>query len=354
MEKLRINTEKSYDVIIQKGALNNLGHLCNEVKSPCKICVITDENVSSLYSRIAEESLSSKNFQVYKKVLKPGESSKSMKSLDVILEYLAENQFTRKDLILALGGGVIGDLAGFAAATYLRGIDFIQVPTTLLSMVDSSVGGKTAINLKAGKNLAGSFWQPSLVVVDINSLKTLSKDLVLDGVAEVIKAGVIADKNLFEYMKNSQGIFSETFFETCISNAIRIKASLVEEDEMDLGKRQLLNLGHTIGHAIEKCSDFKISHGHAVAIGMIICSKASWEKNWSTENCYNPIKELLSQYGFPLDLSYSPAQLYEGALMDKKRKGDKITLVIPITIGNCRLKEIEVSSLLDFIKAGME
>lgn len=355
MNKITINTSRTYDVITGAGLLSQSGQLIRQAlgEKVKKICIVSDDIVSPLYRAPVKESLKEAGFEVVSFVFPHGENYKSIATLSKLLDFLAYKQLTRSDAIVALGGGITGDLAGFAAATYLRGIQFVQMPTTLLAAVDSSVGGKTGVNLSAGKNLAGAFWQPSLVIFDTDTIRTLSYDLLLDGAAEAIKAGVIADRNLFEYIDQVSELTDPDVITTLSSRAIWIKQQVVEADERDTGVRQLLNLGHTIGHAIEKCSSFSISHGHAVAMGMVIVARASLKAGWSEEDCLTPILNSLNKFRFPLDCPFSAAELAQAALKDKKRMGDTITLVVPVALGNCQLKQIPVSDLESFIAGGL-
>ena len=355
MHKITINASRKYDVLTGSGLIGQAGQLIRQSlgDKTKKICIVTDDNVSPLYRAPLKKALIEAGFDVVSFVFPHGEAHKSMSTVSALLEFLARKQLTRSDALVALGGGITGDLTGFAAASYLRGIRFIQMPTTLLAAVDSSVGGKTGVNLSAGKNLAGAFWQPSLVLFDTDTIKTLSYDLLLDGAAEAIKAGVIADRSLFDYIMQADSLSDPQVFTTLSGRAIRIKQAVVEADERDTGVRQLLNLGHTIGHAIEKCSNFEISHGHAVAMGMVIVARAAKNLNWSNEDCLTPILNALNKYRFPLDCPYSADQLTEAALKDKKRTGDTITLVIPVELGNCQLAQIPVEKLHDFISKGL-
>lgn len=366
MIKLTVNASRKYDVVMERGALGTAGQYIGETKGR-KICIITDNNVDKLYGQPEHAlwaSLTAAGFDVSKYVFAGGEDHKNMNTIAGLLEFLAEQSFTRSDLLLALGGGITGDVTGFAAATYLRGIEFIQVPTSLLAVVDSSVGGKTGVNLSSGKNLAGAFWQPSLVLFDPDVLDTLSDELKLDGMAEAIKAGIIADENIFSLIDRSvfdhadgppyANILNDTDLLTKLAAmAVEVKRKIVEEDERENGKRALLNLGHTAAHAIEKCSDYAISHGHAVAVGMAIASAAAASKGWCDEKCCKQIICILEKAGFPLTCPYSAEDLARAALHDKKRRGDLITLVIPEEIGNCTLKKIPVGELAEFFKAGL-
>lgn len=355
MNKITINASRTYDVLTAPGLISQSGQLVRQALGDKvnKLCIVTDDNVSPLYRQPLKDSLKAAGFEVISFVFPHGEAYKSMATVSRLLEFLADHHLTRSDALIALGGGITGDVTGYAAASYLRGIQFVQVPTTLLAAVDSSVGGKTGVNLKAGKNLAGAFWQPSLVIFDTDTISTLSYDLLLDGAAEAIKAGVIADRELFDYIKHTGDLTSPEVITTLSSRAIRIKQAVVEADERDTGVRQLLNLGHTIGHAIEKCSNFGISHGHAVAMGMDIVSRACRAIGWSQEDCHTPIREALEKFRFPLDCPYTAEQLTEAALKDKKRMGDTITLVVPVELGNCQLVTMPVDKLESFIQKGL-
>lgn len=355
MERITITASKTYQVITDAGLLASSGQLIKEALSSQvkKVCIVTDRTVDTLYSKPLAESLKAAGYETVKFVFPGGEASKTLATISELLEFLADNQLTRSDALVALGGGIAGDITGFAAASYLRGIEFVQVPTTLLAAVDSSVGGKTGVNLKAGKNLAGAFWQPSLVLFDLDTMKTLSEDLLLDGAAEAIKAGAIADKELFTYINQVSQLSSPEVIAHLSRRAIEIKRFVVEADERDTGVRQLLNFGHTIGHAIEKCSSYSISHGHAVAMGMAIVSRACAALGWSQEDCGIPIIASLDKFGYSLDCPYTSSELAEAARKDKKRAGDTITLVFPVTLGHCQLKKLPVDQLEDFIKAGL-
>ncbi|MGI6203876.1 MAG: 3-dehydroquinate synthase [Anaerovoracaceae bacterium] len=353
MERIRINTSAPYDVIIESGALSQAGTLAFEVTDVCKVCIVTDKTTHDLFNDTVADSFSECGFDVFKITFPEGEMTKTMGCLDTLLEYLADNGFTRSDMLVALGGGVIGDLTGFAAGTYMRGIKFIQVPTTLLAAVDSSVGGKTAVNLTAGKNLAGVFHQPSLVIYDPKTAESLTHDIFMDGLAEAAKSGMIADASLFEYILSAdEPPFSE-FVMRLVTGSIHVKAGIVEQDEYESGLRQLLNFGHTAGHAIERLSDFSVSHGSAVATGMLIASKAALVKEWSREDCYSKIKTFLLRYGYNMECPYSAEELAAAASTDKKRRGGTITVVIPLEIGECALMDIPQEELVDFFKAGL-
>jgi 3-dehydroquinate synthase len=349
MKKVRVNVSSAYDVIIGKGLLADLGKYVLEAVSKAKLCIVTDDNVDALYSARAIESLTSVGFEVEKFVIPHGEASKNTANLVSLLEFLAERRFTRSDVMIALGGGVVGDLCGFAAGVYLRGIRFIQVPTTLLAAVDSSVGGKTAVDLAAGKNLAGVFHQPSLVLCDVETLDTLDDSIFSDGCAEVIKYAIINDREMFDRLQS--GIRENV--EDVISDCVKHKAEIVALDELDRGTRQLPNLGHTVGHAIEALSDFDISHGSAVAIGTVIVTKIAVSMGICSTEDQSAISDLLSSVGLPTECPFSASDLTRIATADKKREGDSITLILPNGIGNCRPHKIAVSKLEGYISKGL-
>ena len=349
MKKVTVNASRVYDIIIDKGILQSAGELCATVKKPCRAAVLTDSNVAPLYLEGLERSLTSAGYKVVSYTIPAGESSKSAESYIAFLSFLAQNKITRSDCLVALGGGVVGDLCGFCAATYLRGIEFIQIPTTLLAMVDSSVGGKTAIDIPEGKNLVGAFYQPSLVICDYDTLSTLPENIFTDGCAEVIKYGIINDKELFEKLKNPILPQIEDIIESCVRN----KRDVVNADEHDTGVRQLLNLGHTAAHSIEILSNFEISHGSAVAMGMAIILRAAASLgHCSKAECDEAIAQIAS-YGLPTDCPYTAKELADIALNDKKRQGGTITLVMTYGIGDSRLCRVPVDSLEDIFKAGL-
>jgi 3-dehydroquinate synthase len=339
---------------VGKSILTEIGSHALELFSPCKLCIITDNRVDLLYGELVYEALSRAGFDVYKYSFFPGEKSKTLTTYAECLEYLADNKFTRTDGIIALGGGISGDLAGFVAATYLRGIRYIQIPTTFLAAVDSSVGGKTGVNLSQGKNLAGAFWQPAFVLCDVDTFKTLPHEIFLDGVAEAIKYGIILDKNLFDFIGASAPLtLSHPGLERIISTCVALKAKVVTADERDTGVRQLLNFGHTIGHAIEKCSNYEISHGQAVATGMAIITKASKNFGYTDSDSLSLINDIIEKHGFSTTTNYSFEELMQVMLSDKKRGGSNINLILPTRIGDSEVREFPVNSLEGFIKAGL-
>ena len=349
MRKVTVNASRTYDVIIEKGILYKAGEVSAKVINPCAAAILTDTNVAPLYAERLENSLAASGFSICRFTIEAGEGSKSAASYLSFLNFLADNKITRTDCIFALGGGVVGDLGGFAAATYLRGIKFIQIPTTLLAMVDSSVGGKTAIDIPAGKNLVGAFYQPSLVLCDYETLDTLPDNIFADGCAEVIKYGIINDKPLFEKLKSH----IKGQIEDIIENCVKDKRDVVNADERDTRVRQLLNLGHTAAHSIETLSSFEISHGSAVAMGMALVARAAQKLGLCPQNDVDEIVKLLKDYNLPTECPFSADSLAEIALSDKKRKGGKIDLILPFGIGNSQIYPINVDSLEAFFAKGL-
>lgn len=350
MKTVEVDAAVRYNIVIDKGILPKSGDMIKEVTSAERVAVITDDTVDKLYSDVVMKSLLDAGFETFKFVFPHGEKSKNISTFSSILEFLAESGLTRTDALVALGGGVVGDVAGFAAASYLRGIDFIQIPTTLLACVDSSVGGKTAIDLKAGKNLAGAFYQPKLVIADFETLSTLTDGIFADGMAEVIKYGVIFDKAFFEFLRDNE---AKDNLEYVITRCVELKRDIVNADEKEKGVRALLNFGHTVGHAIEKCSGYKIPHGSAVAVGMIIISRAAYKCSFCNENYADIIASLNKKYSLPVSTDFSASELSSAAMADKKRAGDKIKLIIPEALGNCVIKSVPTSELEKIIGEGL-
>lgn len=350
MKTITVNASRHYNIFVGSGLLHMLSDYIKQIKQPCKAVIISDTNVWPLYGETAASSLIAAGFDVSSYVFTAGESSKNVETYISILNYLAEKNITRSDCLVALGGGVVGDITGFVAATFLRGIDYIQVPTSLLAMVDSSVGGKTAIDLPGGKNLAGAFWQPRIVLCDIKVLSSLPRDVFLDGCAEVIKYGVLFDEKLFNDLEENGPDFS---LEETIAKCITWKRDVVIQDEFDTGERQKLNLGHTVGHAVEKISDYTISHGRAVAAGMSIISRASSQYGYCAYADCQRICSILEQFELPCSTDYSVKQLISIMLSDKKRFGETVSLIVPRSIGNCDICPFPISELDSFIKAGL-
>lgn len=350
MNTVMVRTSKAYPIKIGSGLLDSIGSEVVSLGKAEKICVVSDSNVFPLYGQKVLSSLEQAGFNVTSFVFPAGEPSKNGETLLSLLNALACAQLTRSDLMVALGGGVVGDLAGFAAACYLRGIRFVQVPTTLLAAVDSSVGGKTAIDLAAGKNLAGAFWQPSLVLCDTDTLDTLPEEIFRDGCAEVIKYAILYDPDLFGELMDSGLDFDR---ERVITRCVQWKRDVVMEDEFDTGSRMKLNLGHTIGHGVEAKSDFSISHGQGVSIGMAIAARASARLGLCSHDCCRQILSILNRFGLPTETQYSAEELYAHTLSDKKRTGGSIRLIIPREIGCCEILPTPIGQLKSFIEAGL-
>lgn len=340
MTTVKVNASASYCVNIGAGLLEKAGEMIKNISSPCRIAVISDDKVFSLYGKKVTESLEKSGFDVVSYTFKNGEQSKNLDTYGKILEFLAASRLSRTDMVAALGGGVVGDMAGFCAATYLRGIKYVQIPTTILAACDSSVGGKCAVDLSCGKNLAGAFHQPALVICDTNCFKTLDQRQVSCGFAEIIKYGVICDKELFESLSGDIDI------EAVLTKCVSIKRDIVQRDEKESGDRKLLNLGHTLGHAVEKHSGFSLTHGEAVAIGMVMIAKIA-ENEGIADGVSEKLLPLLEKHSLPSEYDITAKELYEISAGDKKVDGQSITLVLPAEIGECILKKI---SLDEFYK----
>ena len=342
--KITVKASGTYDILLTKGSLCTIGQAVLERFKPCTIAILSDDKVFPLYGKTVTESLNQAGFKTVVHVIENGEKSKTLDNVTAFINRMTSGQVTRTDMVMALGGGVVGDMAGFAAAIYLRGIPYIQVPTTLLAAVDSSVGGKTAVDISAGKNLVGAFHQPSLVFLDTDTLGTLDQTVMRDGFAEVIKYGIILDRALFDTVA-VPGTFD---IKKVIARCIEIKRDVVEKDEFDKGMRGLLNYGHTFGHAIEKLSRFTITHGSAVARGMVIAAKVA--KIYGFADHTEIITKVVKDYGFETECPYSADQMFSVILKDKKRSGDEITLVLPKEIGHCTLEKMPASQVLELMK----
>jgi 3-dehydroquinate synthase len=352
MHRLTVDTpSRRYDVCIGRGLLDQAGELLQKVlPAPRRVCLAADDRVWELWGARAEAGLRQAGYTVDVWRFPHGETSKTPATALSLVEYLSSLPLTRTDCVVALGGGVAGDLAGFAAAVYLRGIPVVQLPTTLLAAVDSSVGGKTGVDLPAGKNLLGAFHQPSLVVCDPDTLDTLPPAQLTDGCAEVIKYGVIGDRSFFYDL--SEPI--SRHMEAVIARCVRMKRDIVAGDERDLGARQLLNLGHTIGHAVEKLAAYTLGHGSCVAIGMAAITRAAVRRGLCPEADLKDMLAMLEQYGLPTACPYEGAALLPVIAGDKKRAGSAITLVVPHGIGDTRLVKVPLEELAGWLRDGLE
>lgn len=344
MKTINVKTSCPYEVKVGRGLLNNIAAEIAEIKKPGKCIIISDDNVWALYGEKVKTTLRDGGYTVTEAVFPHGEESKNMETALSLLESCFEAGLTRSDFAIALGGGIVGDVTGFVSSMYLRGIDFIQIPTTLLAAIDSSVGGKTGVNCSHGKNLIGAFHQPVKVICDIDTFNTLPEEIYTAGICEALKYGVIRDEDLFEQIIVENGDIEESVY-----RCIKIKADIVENDEFDHGERQLLNFGHTFGHSIEALSNYEISHGHGVGIGMLLITRACETKDICPRGTADRIKAALLHFGLQTEVDYTPKQLTALAMSDKKRKADTITLVVPEKIGKCVLHTIATKDIEGFI-----
>ena len=363
MNTIRVSASRAYNILLEKGLFAQAGGLIRgqlgapsgarakesaedpsaiERRSTLRAMIVSDDRVFQLYGEQLQQGLENAGIATHTYLFPHGERSKNLIIYADLMETLCTEQFTRSDILVALGGGVVGDLAGFAAATYQRGIRFVQIPTTVLACVDSSVGGKTAVNLSGGKNQVGSFYQPSLVLIDPELLTTLSGQEYANGCAEVIKYGVIGDRELFDDLKQQEdGKITEDMIGTCVRN----KRNIVERDEFDTGERMLLNFGHTFGHAVEHCSNYTVPHGFAVAMGMVAMTRAAEARAICEKGAAAELVALLKQFGLPTEIPFSAKEIAEAVLMDKKRSGGILHLVVPEKIGRCVIKEISAEEV---------
>lgn len=338
MKKIHVNTSQPYDVLIERGGLKKCGEYVRNITGASRAAIITDDIVGALYAQDVTDSMTKNGFECSVFTFPNGEQSKNLSVFGDILDFLCESSITRSDIVIALGGGVVGDITGFAAASYLRGVDFVQIPTTLLAQIDSSVGGKTAIDIPGGKNLVGAFKQPSLVICDSDSLKTLTPEILSDGMAEAVKYGMIRDEKLFELIESHNLDNIDEIMDEMVYTCIDIKRDVVEHDEFDRGERMILNFGHTLGHAIEgwhKYTDF--THGMGVAAGMCIitgklCGNAVLDR---LVNC-------LENYKLPVGTDIPMNELLPFCCKDKKRESGNLSYIVCKTIGRAEIVKVTV------------
>ncbi|MBP5178720.1 MAG: 3-dehydroquinate synthase [Lachnospiraceae bacterium] len=358
MERILVYASTDYEVIIGTDLLDHAGEYIAEAIAGKNAAhqldnktavIVSDDNVFPLYGDRLKKSLQATGLKTLSFVFPHGEKSKSLATFGELLEFMCESKVKRSDMIVALGGGVVGDLSGFAAASYQRGIDFIQVPTSLLAAVDSSVGGKTAVDLKSGKNQVGAFYQPRLVLCDIDTLKTLPKEEYECGCGEIIKYAILESDEFFDELMEKP--VSEQY-EHVIATCVNIKKHYVENDEFDKGLRMKLNLGHTFGHAVETCSEYTILHGQAVAMGMAAVTRAASEMGLCSKETVTKVLELLDRYELPKDISFRLDEMYEAMLVDKKNSGTVTNLIVPTAIGNCRIMKIPTDKLKGWLEEG--
>lgn len=344
-----VHAAEAYPVYIGGGLLDHCGELTAR-HSNGRCAVICDDTVCGLYGPQVCRSLEAAGLSPVLYAFPAGEQHKTLSTYGAILGFLAENHITRSDCVIALGGGVTGDMAGFAAATYQRGIDFIQVPTTFLAASDASVGGKTAVDLPAGKNLAGVFWQPRAVICDTDTFATLPESAFQDGAAETLKHGLIADGEFFHFLMNED---MYRHMDAVVRRNVEIKAAVVAEDEREQGKRKLLNFGHTLGHAIEKCSGYRVSHGHAVATGMVLAARAAEALGYGGQGTLEAVLAACERYGLPTVCPYSAGELYAAAIGDKKRSGGHIDVVVLREVGRAETVRLDLEGLREFTEAAL-
>lgn len=355
MVTVEITASKHYNIYIGSGILQDCGARIQEVLPKVRtVMLVGDDTTMGLYGKAVEASLAQCGLTVARFTFPHGEESKNLATYGALLDAMAEAALTRSDCAVALGGGVVGDLTGFAAATYLRGIPVVQIPTTVLAAVDSSVGGKTAVDLPTGKNLVGAFHQPSLVLCDTDTFSTLPKETFADGMAEVIKYGFIGDKDLLDRLAKTDltalltGV--DDVLEAVLAACVRDKGTFVAADERDTGVRQKLNLGHTLGHGIEAASHFAISHGSAVAIGMHLVTMGAVRRGLCPPEALTLLRDLLRRYALPMDCPYPAETLVQAAAHDKKRAGNTITLVLPVAVGESALCPMTMDEARTFVE----
>ena len=346
--RLEVQTARPYSVVIENGLLDRVGELALETRKPgSKAMLISDSNVFPLYGERVQASLERAGFPVSRFVFPAGEGSKQISTVCEMYRALSENGFTRTDFIVTLGGGVTGDMGGFAAATFLRGMEFIQVPTTLLSQVDASVGGKTGVDLPFGKNLVGAFHQPAAVLTDPETLKTLPDHFFRDGMGEVIKYGCIADEPLFQALEEGKALED---LEDLLARCVRCKKELVEEDTRDTGRRMILNFGHTFGHALEKLHNFQdLTHGEAVGIGMVWACRVGERLGVTPEGTADRVLEVLKWYGLPTQDEFSWEQVVDATALDKKSDGATLRVILLPKIGESVIRPMTREAMKELL-----
>lgn len=342
-----INVLNKYDIVIDRGILPVCGELIRKTTNAHTAAIITDDNVAEIYLATVTKSLENAGFEVCTFTFSHGEENKTISTVMQMVEFFAENKLSRSDIAIALGGGVCGDMCGFAAAIYMRGISFVQIPTSLLAQVDSSVGGKTGCDLSSGKNLVGAFHNPSLVIIDPNTLNTLPEKYMADGMGEIIKYGCIRSRALFNQLLNSKKYEN---IDDIIYECVNIKANIVENDFTEQNDRMLLNFGHTIGHAIEKAENFcGITHGMAVGIGMVMITDASEAAGLTETGTADKIRSVLNKYNMPTETTYDTSVIADAAMSDKKRRSDTLNTVLLKNIGESFIHRLDCKKFKDFL-----
>lgn len=352
--KVNVDLPKNgYEIVIENGAIQKVGTWLSHLWEAQKVAVITDNHVGSLYASQVVKSLESEGFSVISYEFLEGEASKNLTTVQKVYEFLAKNGMTRSDGILALGGGVVGDLAGFVASTYMRGIHFVQVPTSLTAQVDSSIGGKTGVNTLYAKNLVGTFAQPAGVLIDPEVLRTLGQRELIEGMGEVIKYGLIEDPELWEELEGMDGSVESIYehAESLTAHSCQVKRKMVVEDELDQGIRLYLNFGHTLGHAIEATAGYgQVMHGEAVAIGMVQVTKVAEAKGLVQAGLTQAIRQMCQKFGLPVEFhGWNKEELYQALTLDKKARGNQLKLVLVPEIGTCQIHPVPLEEMRDFL-----
>ncbi|MBO4410822.1 MAG: 3-dehydroquinate synthase [Lachnospiraceae bacterium] len=349
MKTITVHASKTYEIRIGSGVLSGLPALLRELGAPETVFVVSDDTVFALYGRQVTSALAAEGFRTACFVFPHGEEQKSLKTYEALIRELVRAHVTRSDVLVALGGGTVGDLAGFAAATFERGIRYVQIPTTLLAAVDSSVGGKTGVDLPEGKNLVGAIYQPAAVLTDIDTFRTLPKEQYLSGAAETLKYGMIGSAALFDRWSD---VPIREIYEESAAEAVSMKRDLVELDEKDEGPRMLLNFGHTFGHAAEACSGYRLPHGYAVAMGMAAVTRAAAKLGYCSAETPEALEYTLKRYELPTEIPFRMEELLPHLLRDKKIRGEVLNLVIPERIGRCVVHPVELRQVGDWLEAG--
>lgn len=349
MTSVTVKTGKPYEVRIGAGLLQEAPTVLRALLPAKRLMVVSDDNVFPLYGEALVKALTEAGFQTFSYVMESGEQSKNLTVYGDLLGRLCEAGLTRDDSVIALGGGVVGDLAGFAAATYQRGISYVQMPTSLLAAVDSSVGGKTAVDLPGGKNQVGAFCQPALVLCDIDTLKTLPDSEYRNGCAEIIKYGMLLGEPLFTRLSEKP---VKEMYEEIIGSCVAVKRDYVEADEFDRGLRMLLNLGHTAGHGVELLSGFTVPHGQGVAIGMAIIARAAHAMGYCDETVPKRLIKLLNMYGLPTETEFTADELTAAVANDKKNTATSMRIVYPEAVGSCKVLSVSKATFHEWLKAG--
>ena len=355
MKVVEVRTSKEYSVIIEEGIMSRAGSLTFSTVNGNIAFIVTDSHVAPLYLESVTQSYEKVGYRVISMVIPAGEHNKNLETYAKCVSFMADNKMTRKDVVVALGGGVVGDIAGFCAATYMRGCRCVQIPTSLLAMVDSSVGGKTALDLPHGKNLIGAFYQPDLVCIDPLVLQSLDAHYFTDGCAEILKYGMLQGGAFARELKTpiTPG---DKRMENIVGVCLALKRGIVEDDEVEKGTRQLLNLGHTFGHAFEKLSGYTVSHGHAVACGLVVIAKVAARYFDAKPGFADEVTRVVAAYGLPqtveecIGFTPSASEVYEAVLSDKKNNGTFVNLIIPRDFGQTTIEPVKLDFLKDIIE----